>query len=272
MIKALFFDLDGTLLNSNKIITDKTKMALIKCKENGIKLFLATARFPHLNLSLSWDQEDLKLFDGGSYYNGGCIEIDGEKNYFPISNNIVENITKYVFDYDKLNICLQLKYEKHAFRFPLENMAYKIWGVIPEEALTLNQTKNLETIKILIFYANLIDSKIIIDENLVSLLSKLCKNKAQFCLTDKGKVIQIMEKSANKLGGIEKIRKKYKFKKDEIAVFGDDYNDIEMLSEYKYSIAMGNAEKKIKDSAKYVTLDNNSDGIQYAIEKILRIS
>ena len=42
-------------------------------------------------------------------------------------------------------------------------------------------------------------------------------------------------------------------------------------SAYKYSFAMGNAETEIKNSAKYVTLDNNNDGIQYAIKDILKI-
>jgi len=80
-----------------------------------------------------------------------------------------------------------------------------------------------------------------------------------------------MSKSVNKLNSIEKIREMLGLKKDEIAVFGDDVNDIEMLSEYTYSVAMGNAEQHIKDRAKYVTLDNNNDGIQYAIRTILQI-
>lgn len=269
MIKALFFDLDGTLLNSNKDISNKTKKTIIKCKEKGIKLFVATARFPLLNQSLPLVWDTLSIFDGGSYYNGGCIEIDKKKKYFPIPNYIVKKIIEYTCVYDSLNITLQLKNEIHAFRFPLENISD--WKLNIEQVISLNQVKNIDTIKILIFYENLIDSKIIIDEKLVTLLREFCLNKAQFSLTDKGKVIQIMAKSADKLSGIERIRKKLKINKDEIAVFGDDYNDIEMLSAYEYSIAMGNAEDEIKNSAKYVTLDNNNDGIHYAINDILKI-
>jgi len=271
MIKALFFDLDGTLLNSKKVISDKTRTTLIKCKEKGIKLFVATARFPLLDQSLSWNGDTLNIFDGGSYYNGGCIKIDGIKKYFPISMDIVKNIVEYTCEYDKLNITLQLEHEIHAFRFPLEDIDYKTWGVNTGQIITFDQVKNQNTVKILIFYANLIDSNIMIDEKLVALLRQYCKNKAQFSLTDKGKVIQIMAKSADKLSGIEKIRKILKIKKDELAVFGDDFNDMEMLSAYKYSIAMGNAEKEIKDCAKYTTLDNNNDGVHHAIQNVLQI-
>lgn len=269
MIKALFFDLDGTLLTSDKIISDKTKMTLIKCKENGIKLFVATARFPLLKQSLPLIGDFLDIFDGGSYYNGGCIEIYGKKTYFPISNNIVKNIIENVCLYNDLNITLQLENEIHAFRFPLEDI--NDWKLNPEQVIALNQVQKSNIVKILIFYDNLINSKILIDKKLVLLLKKYCKNKAHFSLTDKGKVIQIMAKSADKLSGIEKIRKILKIKKDEIAVFGDDFNDIEMLLAYKNSIAMGNAEEEIKNSAKYVTLDNDNDGIHYAINDILNI-
>lgn len=222
MIKALFLDLDGTLLTSDKLISENTKTALLKCKENGIKLFVATARYPLLKQSLPLLSDTLDIFNGGSFYNGGCIEINGEKKYFPILNTTVENIKNYVYEYDNLNITLQLENELHAFRFPLDNI--DDWKLNSEQVISLNQIQNLKTVKILIFYANLIDSKILIDEKLVSLLKQYCKNKAQFTLTDKGKVIQIMAKDTNKLSGIEKIRKILKLKKNEIAVFGSRLN------------------------------------------------
>lgn len=43
--------------------------------------------------------------------------------------------------------------------------------------------------------------------------------------------------------------------------------DIEMLSEYKYSVAMGNTSQDVKAVAKITTRDNNHDGIVYGIEK-----
>ena len=54
-------------------------------------------------------------------------------------------------------------------------------------------------------------------------------------------------------------------------VFGDDLNDIEMLSEFPISIAMGNAEETVKQTARYTTLSNESDGIYYALKNILNL-
>ncbi len=271
MIKALFFDLDGTLLNSERIISQQTRFTLEKCKKSGIRLFIATARPPLLDQMLSWDEKTLSLFDGGAYYNGGCIKIDEQKDYKFVSDEIVQKTINCVCEYDNLNVALQLDGEKHAFRFPLEDKAYKSWGVTAESILLLHQIEGLKTIKILIFYANLIDSVTPLKNELIASLKTLCHNTAQFYLTDKGKCVQIMGRTVNKLKSIEKIRKCLSFEKDEIAVFGDDVNDIEMLSEYKYSVAMGNAESHVKDTAKYITCDNNSDGIHYAIHSIFRL-
>ena len=271
MIKALFFDLDGTLLNSERIISQQTRLTLEKCKESGIRLFIATARPPLLDRMLAWDENTLSLFDGGVYYNGGCIKIDEQKDYQFVPDEIVAKAMNHVCAYDKLNLALQMDDEKHAFRFPLEDSGYKSWGLNAEDALSLHQIENLKTIKILIFYANLVDSVTPLDSELIASLKALCHDTAQFYLTDKGKCVQIMGRTANKLKSIEKIREYLSFEKDEIAVFGDDVNDIEMLSEYKYSVAMGNAESHVKDTAKYVTCDNNNDGIHHAICSILRL-
>jgi len=284
MIKALFFDLDGTLLNSKTEISDKTRISLKKCAEKGYKLFIATARPPLLNRMLpnqaDWDEnilaDTLSLFTGGLYYNGGCIKIGEVKDYIFIPDEIVPKIINIVQNYDKINIALQFEGEKHAFRFPLEDKEYKRWGVAADEVLTLNQANNMKTIKILVFNSHLtwvsnINSILPVDEKLVSELKLICADNAQFCMTDKGACVQVMGKDVSKFSGIEKIRERYGFKKDEIAVFGDDTNDMEMLKEYPLSIAVGNAEPQVKAVAKYVTSDNNNDGVHEAIFNILNL-
>lgn len=271
MIKALFFDLDGTLLTREKRISPKTRAALAACAEQDYRLFVATARPPLLGRMLGWGADTLELFAGGSYYNGGCMQIGGCKEYIPVLESIVQQAIDLVCEDDKLNIALQLEDEKHAFRFPLDDMGYQSWGVSADETLTLGQSCTLKTIKILVFYANLIDSATPINETIVAKLRAACAGNAQFYLTDHGKCAQIMGKSVNKFRSIERIRAHLGLAKDEIAVFGDDVNDMEMLAEYPYSVAMGNAQAQVKTAAQYVTADNDSDGIFEAIHHILKL-
>lgn len=271
MVKALFFDLDGTLLNGSKAISQRTRSALETCRANGVRLFPATARPPLLDRMLGWDESLLSLFHGGVYCNGGCVKIGESKEYAPVADDVVRDVMKHVCRAHNLNIALQLEGEKHAFRFPLSESGYKSWGVTAEEALTPERANHLKTIKILVFYSDLVDSAVPIDRELAAGLMEDCTGRAQFYLTDQGKCIQIMGASVNKVKGIEKIRGRLGLDQNEIAVFGDDTNDLEMLSEYEFGIAMGNADGHVKAAAKYVTEDNDSDGVEYAIRNILHL-
>lgn len=54
MIRALFLDLDGTLLTSGKAISAENRTALAQCRANGIQVFPATARSPMLDRMPGW--------------------------------------------------------------------------------------------------------------------------------------------------------------------------------------------------------------------------
>jgi Cof subfamily protein (haloacid dehalogenase superfamily) len=271
MIKAIFFDLDGTLLDSNKKILNSSIHALKKCQEIGIQLYVATARPPLIQNMLSLSQEEMGLFHGGVYCNGGCIRINDISEYMYIPEKVVNYCISQISKYEKLNISLQLKDEVHAFRFPLCDMACKKWGIEKKDVLELNLANKKETVKILIHYENVYDSVTLIPEELIHELNNYCSDKAKIYITDNGKVIQIINNNINKKESIEKIRRTLALDKSEIAVFGDDVNDIEMLSEYENSIAMGNAEDKVKYTAKMITKDNDSHGIEYALKDLLKI-
>ena len=53
---------------------------------------------------------------------------------------------------------------------------------------------------------------------------------------------------------------------NEVAAFGDHFNDIDMLKSVGLGVAMGNAKKQVKEIADYVTADNNHDGIYLALK------
>lgn len=271
MIKAIFLDLDRTLLNSKKQISPKTRQTLERCREKGLKLFVATARPPLLDKMLSWNENTMSLFDGGIYYNGACVIVGAHKEYVQISGDVVRDTVNLVCSYDGLNIALQMKDEKHAFRYELDEAGYKAWGVTSGESLELTGDCYHRTVKMLIFYSNLVNSTLPLDGRLACSLTGLCRGKAQLYLADGAKTAQITGNNVNKYYGVEKIRSLLGFEKDEIAVFGDDVNDAEMLSEYKNSFSMGNAEACIKEMARYTTLDNNNDGIHHAICNILKL-
>lgn len=207
MIKALFFDLDGTLLNSQKKISPETKSTLLKCKQNGIKLFIATARPPILDKMLNWTKDELSLFDGGIYCNGACRKLFDSTEYQFVPSDVVSYCIHETAKYNNLNIALQLKNELHAFNNPLDDFAYNTWGIHKDNTAKITEKHKFQTVKILIYYENIIDSITPIPKLLSGNLKQYCSSLAKFYLADNGKVIQITNRQSSKFTAIEIIRK-----------------------------------------------------------------
>ena len=123
--------------------------------------------------------------------------------------------------------------------------------------------------KILVFYENLIDSVTLLPQALIDGLNRLCAGRARMYVTDGGMVVQIGSAEASKLAGVERVRRALALTRDEVAVFGDDVNDLEMLRGYRHSVAMGNAAPDVQDAAERVTDSCESDGIAHGIEWLM---
>ena len=267
MIKAIFFDLDGTLLDSGKKIPPSSAAALKKCREKSIKLFVATARPPLLKKMLGLTDAELALFDGGVYYNGGCEKVDGKTEYKYIPSQVVNTCLGELGRRDGLSIALQLKDELHAFSHPLNKEFYGAWGLDERKIVPVGDARLNNVVKLLVYCDSLVDSDTTIPADLVAALRCHCGTGAKLYLTDSGRVVQIISADTDKYKSIERIRLSLGLETSEISVFGDDVNDIEMLQGYMYSVAMGNAPDEVKASALMVTGSNDDGGIAYALRK-----
>ena len=78
---------------------------------------------------------------------------------------------------------------------------------------------------------------------------------------------QIMHKEATKFKAVEALSRYWKIEPLEIVAFGDDLNDIDMLSWTGIGVAMGNAVDEVLTTADEVCLSNDEDGIAVWIEK-----
>lgn len=72
---------------------------------------------------------------------------------------------------------------------------------------------------------------------------------------------EIYSKGISKLSGIKVLAKELEVSMDDVYVFGDNYNDIEMLKNIKHSVAVGNGVKEAKKVASYVAPPINEGGI-----------
>lgn len=276
-IKLIALDLDGTLLDSNGIISNKTCDAIKEAVKRGIEIVPATGR----NIGLIC--EEIKAIDGIRYAitSNGAAVIDIREEKVIFSNFINLDILKRIIDLIKnYPIVIELYADGHAYvdRDVFDN---------PEKYnLNENQIHLMAYNHILIDnFFNLIDESK--DTNWIKCVEKInipflnedIKKKVLKNLSDEVNEIKITSSgkdnleinisSANKGNGLEKLVNILGIRLEEVAAIGDNNNDIEMIEISGLGIAMGNAIDEIKNKAGYVTVDNDKNGAAEAIIKIL---
>ena len=269
-MKALFFDLDGTLLDDDKRIPPSAAEALTAARAKGVKVFVCTGRSLRVEKMLGWTTE-MQLFDGGVYCNGACICLNGETRYAFIDPEAVRMVLEEVSRYEGVHVSLNGEGAEHAFNFIPPQSMMAPWGMKPEDIHPLDDAAIQHCTKMLVFYKELVNSTRALPEGLFPALQSRCGDRATMYLTDQGATIQIVSRASSKLAGVEKVRAALGLAKEEIAVFGDDLNDLEMISAYPVSIAMGNGVEAVRRAAKYVTCANTEGGIDNALRHILHV-
>ena len=269
MIKALFFDLDGTLLNSAKQIPASAKEAITACRARGVRVFFATARSPRLDQTLGWTAAEFSLFDGGIYSNGACICLDGQLHYSYIHPDAVRACIAAAADHEDVHLSLHMPHEGYAFNFPIDASMNKGWGLAQARICPIDDDAVHSTVKILIFYDHLTDSVRPLPPSLGETIRQRIGPKANVYITDEGRTIQVSGQDAGKLKAIEHVLRRLGLDVGEVSVFGDDINDLEMISFYPASVAMGNAAPQVKAAAGFITRTNDEDGVAYALSRFI---
>lgn len=251
--KIVFFDIDGTLVDHENNMPQSTVDAVEKLKEKGIKVVLATGRSP---VHIKEVARKLKI-DSYICCNGSIIRYKGEKLY---SKSIPQD-TVY-------QIAKKANANKHPLIKFTENNCYT----------------NIEIDeKIKTTYQVLLDSNPIVRPNVwekenVYQLFLYCnedeeqtyeRNHPQLKFTRwYPYTVDINDKSINKSVGIERVLHHLELAPEEAIAFGDNLNDLEMLSYVGVGVAMGNAVDETKKKADFVTKPINQDGISYALQKL----
>lgn len=251
MIKAVFFDIDGTLLsNKNNKVPESTKLALDLLKQNGIKRFIATGR--HFLEIEGLDIADID-FDGYILLTGQLV-FDGARNVIysrPIHKADSEVLIKHFNDKD-IPIMMVEK-DRLYINYVNQNVKDAQYALKVE-------VPNIESYHgDLIYQASVFASK----TTEKALLSEMSSSKSTRW-NDYG--IDIIDAEGGKRHGIHKILEHFNISEEETMAFGDGENDIDMLQTAKIAVAMGNAIDDLKKHADYITDNLEDDGIYNALK------
>lgn len=268
MIKAAFFDIDGTLLSfTTHRVSPGTVRAFQRLHDAGVRTFISSGRpmvlIPPMPVS----------FEAYITMNGGLVFTNNEQSAVPghstfitphstlISNPISDadrdawvdfarqhNLCTMTFTADGM-MASQINEVGNALRNQLE---FQMPPVVDVE-----QFRNETSYQIIAIMPSELDNR-------VGAFMPHCRlPRWHPAFTD------IVAAGNSKAVGMEAICRHYGIRQEETIAFGDGGNDIEMLQWAGVGIAMGNADDSVKQHADLVTTDVDSEGIENAVNLLL---
>lgn len=262
-IKAIFSDIDGTLLNSNHQVTAETKKAILKVVNNNVPFILVSARMPSGILPI---QKTLAIDSPIISYNGALI-LD------PATDKIIDSISLPQTDVRKIYQVINESYPSVS----LNLYSYDQWVVSDSQNEWVVQEQEITGVSPVQH-----DLYAYIEENhdihkclcmgepefinqLESALKEQCPGLSIY--KSKDTYLEIMSGNASKSNAIKKLESLYQITKQEIMAIGDNYNDLDMIEYAEIGVAMGNAPDEVKAVADEITLSNDENGIKHILQK-----
>ena len=289
MYKLLAIDLDGTLLNSYGEVSEKTKEALLKVKNQGIEVILASGRPISSTESLAVElgiDNYLISGNGSAVYDIKKQEIIYDRfltkkqvleiaeicetnsffyNVYTEDEVIASSLNYNVLFYHKENIKKIEEKRTHI------NVVQNIMDYI-------NQCGKEKFLKITVcdesqFIFNSIMRKLKEIDNIDVLETAYMSRKKIKAGTENIDInyyyTEITNKNVNKWSAIQFLMDKFNIKAEEIVTIGDNINDMEMIQNAGLGIVMGNSNPKMKEIADKVVSDNNNEGVLEAINQYI---
>ena len=268
-IKMIGLDLDGTLLTDRKEFTDRSKRALRTAIDSGIVVLIATGR------PLTGIPEEIRSFPGMRY----ALTSNGAKVMDVWENRVVdEHLLRADLAEKALEICgkydtLQEVYYDGVSYAPADKRDMipryhknpNMWEYMRktrtwvEDIFRMVRESDRGLDKIQMLFADM--------EERTKAWQELSEVEGLELVGSLGYNIEINAAGVNKGSGLVSLGRLLGIRREEIMACGDGDNDLLMLKEVGFGVAMANAEEEVKKAADYITLSNEEDGVADAIEK-----
>lgn len=257
MIKAIFFDIDGTLISfGTHRVPDSTVRALEQVHAKGIRIFIATGRPKRIINNLS-QLESRHLIDGYVTINGSYCFL-GDKVIY--KESVPETMVKRVGDYCTLHdiTCIvSTEHEIYVTR-PDEQFHYLFYDYLHVEKIQVADYETLTSQKIfqLTPFFNTEQEQEI-------------RPTLTHCSIARWHPAFVDITGGTKEHGIQQMLPVLNIDRSEIMAFGDGGNDKGMLRFAGTGVAMGQAADDVKAAADYVTAPVDEDGVAKALRKFI---
>ena len=261
-IKLIVTDMDGTLLRSDHSLSPEFNKIYEELKENNITFVPASGRQYYSIISYFENIKDelAIIAENGTYvtYKGEEIFVD------ELDWSVVKEIVEEVRKIEGANIVLAGKNAAYVESKDKTFLEYfknyydkNIW------VDDLTKIENEQFIKIAVNHVG--GTEFNVFPKLVDF------EKYGLKVVVSGEVwLDVMNKKSNKGVALQTLMNKLDISSEEIIVFGDFMNDLEMLHLAKYSFAMENAHQNVKEIANFKAPSNDEDGVIQVIKQYLQ--
>lgn len=268
-VKAIFLDMDGTILHENNKASNYTKDVVDELREKGFKVFLATGRsYSEIHQLVP---EGFKV-DGIISSNGTTGEIE-DYNLFKHSLSLeqVKKMVKLaqqqhiyyeVFPFGAQRIVLKEDYQwmrdMITGETPPNNVSHSEWtsrlDAMKDKIDWRDELPDLDYSKIYLFNPNL--------DKITTFRDELIQNKVLLSISVSNSSrynAETMAYNTDKGTGIKEMIEHFGIQQEETLVIGDSDNDRAMFDFGHYTVAMKNARQEIKDITDEVTEETNEE-------------
>ena len=262
--KLIASDVDGTLINDNSELSERTKRAIINTIKSGVLFVTSTGRpFSAVNIINDLFTEDMPfiVFNGAAAYMG-----KSEKLLF-----------EYYLDFDVAKEVYEIGQKQNAAQIVWTGP--KLWTNRLCERTEAYAARGSNEITVIDDFDTLRTkqkgvSKVLWVEDPADVKRLSVKMSAHFgdrlkCVSSMAHFLEFISPDAGKGAALERVGKLYGIDSGEMIAVGDSYNDVSMLEYAGLSVAVANAPEDIKALCDYVTLTNNDDGVADVIEKFI---
>jgi len=265
--KIIVLDVDGTLLNSDRIITYRMKLALIKVQQMGIRIVLATGRPTYGVMPLA---RELELDKNDGYilpYNGGQI-ISAKTGNVLFEKKISTKSLPYlerkanknnfsILTYDEDTIYTNDITNEHIIKEAELNSMRLMEVASFAEAITFSPYKCMLVSD---------DEPALVE--LEGHWKRRLAGEVDVFRSEKF-FLEVVPPFIDKANTLSLLLEKLKVDSDHVIAIGDGVRDVAMIQIAGLGIAMGNAQDSVKACADYVTETNDEDGVALALENFL---
>lgn len=257
MIKAIFFDVDGTLVSFNTHKVPQSSIDAIKqAHENGVKIIIATGRCRRIINNLGAIEP---YIDGYSCTNGAYNTIGNQEvSFYPMSE---EDVKRVLVKADEENVACIVSGKRNVTCVNRDEIFHKVFVEMHNIPYFAGELPSLETVlaegvsEFTPFF-----SKELEPEVMAGLDNCECSRWYPAFM-------DITRKGVNKGLAVNDIAKFLGISISETMAIGDGDNDVPMLQAAGTGVAMGNSTDDVKSKSDYVTDHIDNDGLAKALKK-----